>query len=70
MPQNLIDGLFSEMNRVRDIIKEYEAPYLVGAGMLAARIMKSSIQEAENSIAENDIIKMMKAYENLKTYEQ
>lgn len=69
MPENLIDGLFSEMNRVRGIIKEYEAPYLNGAGMFAAHMMKLSIQEAENSIAENDIIKMMQAYENLKTYE-
>jgi hypothetical protein len=30
-PKNLMDGLFHEMNRVREIIKEYEHPMLKGA---------------------------------------
>ena len=59
MPENLMDGLFSEMNRVREIIKEYEAPYLKGAGMFAAAFMKADISFAEESIKENDVIKMM-----------
>jgi hypothetical protein len=68
-PQNLMDGLFSEMNRVREIIKEYEHPSLEGAGIFAATLMKMSIINAENSIKENDVIKMLSAYSELKDYE-
>ena len=69
MAENLMDSLFSEMNRVREIIKEYEDPSLKGAGMLAASLMKQSIVNAENSIKENDVIKMMACYALLKDYE-
>lgn len=68
-PQNLMDGLFSEMNRVREIIKEYEMPELNGAGIFAATLMKQAIANAENSIKENDVIKMLSAYSELKDYE-
>jgi hypothetical protein len=68
-PQNLMDGLFSEMNRVREIIKEYENPELNGAGKIAATLMKIAIVNAENSIKENDVIKMLSAYAELKDYE-
>lgn len=66
---NLMDGLFSEMNRVREIITEYEHPALEGAGALAAMFMKQDIASAENSIKENDVIKMLQAYSKLKEYE-
>lgn len=46
MSENLMDGLFSEMNRVREIIKEYEHPIMKGAGFLAASLMKIDIQRA------------------------
>ena len=69
MSENLMDGLFSEMNRVREIIKEYEDPSLKGAGMLAASMMKGAIKNAENSIKENDVIKMMVCYTRLQEFE-
>lgn len=68
MSENLMDGLFSEMNRVREIIKEYEA-LPNNAGLFASISMKHDISMAENSIKENDVIKMMFSYNELKKYE-
>ena len=68
MAENLMDGLFSEMNRVREIEKEYDA--LPGnAGAFASYMMKVDINEAEKSIKENDVIKMLQCYTKLKEYE-
>lgn len=68
-PQNLMDGLFSEMNRVREVITQYEAPELKGAGVFAAALMKQSIKKAERSIQSNDVIEMLQAYKELKEWE-
>lgn len=69
MAENLMDDLFSEMNRVREIIKEYEHPIMKGAGFLAASLMKIDIQRAEKAIRDNDVIQMLVAYEKLKENE-
>lgn len=69
MAENLMDGLFSEMNRVREIIKEYEHPALKGAGMLAATLMKIAIQNAEIAIRQGDTIAMLQCYTALKEYD-
>jgi len=69
MSENLMDGLFAEMNRVREIIKEYEDPMLRGAGAFASAFMKQSILNAENAIKENDVVKMVSCYKSLKEYE-
>lgn len=66
MAENLMDGLLSEMNRVREIIKEYEDSSLNGAGAFAAAMMKSEIQQAEEAIKELDTLKMMLIYDILK----
>lgn len=62
MAENLMDGLFSEMNRVSEIVKEYEDPSLNGAGMFAASLMRISIKAAEKSIKNNDVIEMLHCY--------
>jgi len=69
MAENLMDGLLSEMNRVREIIKEYEHPSLNGAGMLAATLMKIDIQNAEIAISNGNVISMLQAYSKLKENE-
>lgn len=69
MAENLMDGILSEMNRVRDIIKEYEHPALNGAGNLAAALMKVDIKNAERAISSANVIDMLVAYEKLKEYE-
>lgn len=65
---NLIEGLQSEMNRVREIIKEYEDPILKGAGKFASAMMEISIQAAEAAIATGDPIDMMAALTELQEY--
>lgn len=67
-PQNLMDGILSEMNRVREIIKEYDA-LPRSAGLFASTIMKASIKNAEYVIGFGDVIAMLAAYEDLKSYE-
>lgn len=67
--QNLMDGLLSEMNRVREVIKLYEDPELNGAGMLGAMLMKKAIAEAESAIGHGDVVEMLRQYENLKSFE-
>ena len=67
-PKNLMDGLFSEMNRVRELIKDYEDPILNGAGAFGAYFMKQSIAQAEKSIRDNDIIAMLVAYKSLQEH--
>lgn len=68
MSENLMDGIFSEMNRVREIVKEYDA-LPNNAGAFASYMMKVDINEAEKSIKENDVIKMLQCYSKLKEYE-
>jgi hypothetical protein len=66
--QNLMDGLFGEMNRVRDIIMIYDE--LPGnAGLFASSLMKNDIKAAEQAIRDNDVIKMLVVYNSLKSYE-
>lgn len=67
--KNLMEGIIDEMNRVREIIKEYEHPALNGAGNLAAAFMKYDIKEAEKSMSKGDVIQMMVMYDKLKSYE-
>lgn len=62
---NIIEGLQSEMNRVRRIMKEYEG---ISAVAFALDMMKTSIKNAEKSIAIGDTIGMIRAYKDLKEY--
>ena len=64
---NLAEGLFSEMNRVREVIKIYES--VGSAGTFASGMMKVSISNAEASMLSGDIVEMLKAYNDLKSWE-
>jgi len=66
MAENLMDGLFSEMNRVREIIKEYES--IGEPGFIACAMMKQSIAKAEKSIRDNDVVQMLFCYKDLQEY--
>lgn len=62
---NLREALLDEMNRVRELISEHKAlPNNVG--MFGVILMQIEIGRAEDSIANDDLLKMLKAYENLK----
>lgn len=62
---NLIEGLHSEMNRVRELVKEYEA-LPDGVGFMGASIMKAFLQQAEKAIEEGDIVAELRAHQSLK----
>ena len=69
MPENIIDGLRSEISRVKEIIEVYEHPDLNGAGGIAAYVMKGSISRAESALENMDVANMVQCYRDLKTYE-
>jgi RNA binding exosome subunit len=62
--KNLMDGLMDELNRNRELLKEYEA--IGRAGMFGAHFIKQAINNGEQAIRENDVIKMLQAYSELK----
>lgn len=66
MAENLMSGLLEEMNRVRELIKEYEHPIMKGAGFLGASMMKIGIQNAERAISSGDVVQMLVCYDALK----
>lgn len=68
-PDNLMDGLLSEITRVNKIIAEYKS-LPKGAGMFAAGFMLIDINAAEKAIADGDTVKMIIIYKKLKEWEQ
>lgn len=67
--ENLMEGLLKEIDRVKDIIKDYEAPELKGAGMFAATLMKQDVKRAQETITNNDVVEMLRYYQKLKEWE-
>jgi len=65
--QNLMDGILSEMNRCRGVLKLYEE--IGPAGMFGAHFIKQSIAAAERSLSNNDVVQILQAYADLKTIE-
>jgi hypothetical protein len=66
--KNLMQGLCEEIDRVKEIVKEYEATP-GGAGNFAALFMKQDISMAEKARNEGDAIQMIACFHNLKDYE-
>jgi hypothetical protein len=62
--ENLMDGLFKEMNRCRELSKAYEE--IGSAGIFGLAMILRDIDAAEQAIKENDVIKMLQAYKSLK----
>jgi hypothetical protein len=65
-PQNLMDGLFTEMNRAREIKKMYDE---IPQGKFGSIMIQQSIDRAEKSIKDNDVIEMLSAYKELQGIE-
>lgn len=65
-PETLGDALPNEISRVNDLIVEYKS---VGPpGYFAASMMKASVDNAVRALASGDVIEMIRAYEDLKSY--
>jgi hypothetical protein len=60
---NLIDGLQEEMNRCRELLKQYEA---IPEGVFGATMIKQTIKRSEQSISSGDVVEMLIMYEELK----
>lgn len=63
--ETLGDALPKEIERVQEIIKEYES---VPGGQFAAAFMKKDIQTAMAAMTEGDVVKMMTIYNELKEW--
>lgn len=63
---SLGEALPSEIERVQELIKEYES---VPMGHLAANMMKADVKIAHTAMMEGDIVRMLQVYEALKEYE-
>lgn len=63
--ETLADALPKEIERVSEMIAEYEAAPM---GFIAAGLMRADIQRAHKAMMENDIIEMISAYNDLKEY--
>jgi len=61
---NLIEGLVKELKRNREILKLYEE---IPTGAFGAAMIKQAIAAAEKSISDDDVVAMMRAYDDLKS---
>lgn len=66
--KNLMQGICEEIDRVKEIAKEYEA-IPSGAGRFAATFMRQDISVAEKARNQGDTIQMMKSFRKLQEYE-
>ncbi len=65
-PMNLMDGLFDEMNRAREIKKMYDE---IPQGKFGSMMIQQIIDRAEKSISDNNIIEMLLVYKELQEIE-
>lgn len=63
MSENLIDGLFRQMNRCRELVKTYEE--IGAAGMFGKTMIEQAIKNAEAAIRSGDVVEMVIAYKAL-----
>ncbi|PZD95221.1 hypothetical protein DNH61_11720 [Paenibacillus sambharensis] len=64
--ETLGDALPKEIERVQEIIREYEK---IPAGHLAAEMMKADVKRAQEAMMSGDLAGMLAAYQALKEYE-
>ena len=60
---NLIEGIFEQCDRCRDVLKDYEA---IGTPGIPGKILiQAQIQDISTAIASGDVIRMLQAYAGL-----
>lgn len=60
--ENILTGLHKEMNRCRELKKEYD---MIPEGFFGATAIQQSIDSAEKAIEEGDVVHMVIAYKDL-----
>jgi len=65
--ESLAVALPKEQERVRDVLKEYEA--IGQPGMIGAMLIRESLKKAEVATSAGDVVAMLRAYEDLKKIE-
>jgi len=68
--KTLAEALPIEQARVRELMQLYKDPILGGAGAFAVALMDQSLQNAEKVIMAGDTVGMLRAYEDLKSYQE
>ncbi len=63
---NLIEGLIEQMNRCREVLKQYEQ---IPEGAIGASFIRQDIANAETAMASGDAVKMLAAYKTLESVE-
>ncbi|MGZ8915361.1 MAG: hypothetical protein ACXW1Z_19915 [Methylobacter sp.] len=63
----IAEDLPKEQQRVRELLAIYDS---IPAGALAAMMMRRSLSRAEMASASGDVVAMIAAYEDLKSYEE
>ena len=62
--KTLAEGLPEEQERVRGVLKRYEA--IGQPGQFGAMMIKASLKKAEIAASAQDVVAMLRAYEDLK----
>jgi len=64
---NLVEGIQEELKRCRELRQMYED--IGPAGAFGKMVIDNSIKEGEAAIASGDVVRMMRAYADLKQRE-
>lgn len=59
----------AQQERVRKLVRLYRDASLGGAGEIAATLMEGSLKRAEQAMAGGDVVEIVRAYEDLRTWE-
>jgi hypothetical protein len=62
---NVVEGILTECNRVRRLIKLYDE---IPQGVFASTLMRQSIAEAEKALVNCDTVQMIECYKDLQGY--
>lgn len=60
---NLFEEIQEQMNRCRELVKEYES--IGPAGAIGAALIKQDIANGERALASHDVVEMVRAYKAL-----
>lgn len=63
MSENILDGLFRQMNRCRELVEIYGN--IGPAGAFGRAMIQQDITNAEKAIASGDVVAMIAAYKAL-----